>query len=330
MQAKVGKILIAKDIARTGSLVIGGSTENLAEGEVVVLDENRKIASAGITYADSKKLYVVEGLGETFSYVDPSSTSITCRKLLYSDAIDGAGVANYSGSAYTAPVEATFTLSGSLTPVVNNEYVLRVVYKDMEEHPGQFTYTYRVIASSTSLTTLYTDFVAAINGHKGARITASSTSGPDILTIVAKAYNDNESVDSLNEYKQVNPFLSLLSNDFGSVVITKTVNPKPGKGTWKLVRDEEKWSQGYEGATNRIKFPIILPTFRTVKNETYDCIVIKHNNWYTAADRKEEQVDITTKIFVPNTATTNQMDSILAVLNPWMASLPNAFNNVSF
>lgn len=330
MQAKVGKVIIGKDISRTASLVIGGSGENLANGEVVVLDKDRKIATPGITVSDSNKLYIVEGLGETYTYTTPAGSALTCRKVMYSDAIDGAGVTSYSGAAYTAAAEAVFTLSGSLTPVANEEYVLRIIYKDMEEHPGQFTYTYRVIASSTSLTTLYTDFVTEINKHVGRRVLASSTSGPDVLTITALAYNDNETLDTLNEYKQVNPSVHLFSNNFGSVVVTQTVRPTRGKGTWKQVRDEERWSQGYEGPTNRRQFPIILPSFRTVKDETYDTIVINHKNWFTAADRKEEQVDITTKIFIPNTATANQATDILAVLNPWMASLPKAFDSVSF
>ena len=330
MQTKVGKVFIGTDISRTSALVIGGSGENLGSGEIVVLDENRKIATPGLTFSDSKKLYIVEGLSDTYSYTNPAGTAITCRRVMYSDAIDGSGVSTYSGKAYTAPTEAVFTLSGSLTPVANEEYVLRIVYKDMEEHPGQFTYTYRVIASSTSLTTLYTDFAAAINSHIGARVTAVATSGPDVLTLTAKVYNDNTPVDTINSYKQVNPKVFLFSGNFGAVVVTQTVYPKPGSGTYKLVRDEEKYSQGYEGATNMIKFPIIRPAYRTVLNETYDTVVINHKNWYTDATRKEEQVDITTKIFIPNTATSNQMSSVLAVLNPWMASLPKAFDSISF
>ena len=324
------KVLIGKDISRTSSLVIGGSGDNIAEGEVVVLDANKSIMSAGATYSDSSKIYLVEGLGDTYSYTNPSGTAITARKLLYSDAIDGAGVSKFSGAAYTAATEAVFTLSGSLTPVVGEEYVIRVVYKDMEEHPGQYTYTYREVATSTTLATLYTAFAAQINAHVGARITAAATTGPDVLTITAKAYNDNETVDSINDYKQVNPKVFLFSDNFSSVVVTQTVYPTQGVGTWKLVRDEEKWSQGYEGQTNRTQFPVIGPDFRTVKSETYDVVVIKAENWFRSADGALKQTPITTKIYIPNTATSNQMSDILAVLNPWMASTPKALANVSF
>lgn len=329
MQAKPLNVLIGKDISRTASLIIGGSSENIAAGEIVVLDQNRAIMSAGATYDDTKKIYIVEALGDTYSYVTPGGTAVTAKKLIYSDAIDGAGISVYSGTSYTAAAEAVFTLSGSLTPVVGEEYVIRVIYKDMEEHPGQYTYTYRQVATTTTLSDLYDAFEAQINAHKGARISAVASTGPDVLTLTAKAYNDNETVDSINEYKQVNPKVFLFSDNFGSVVVTQTVLPTQGVGTWKLVRDEEKWAQGYRGISNRIQFPILKPDFRTIKDETYDVIVIKSDNWFRNNEGRLEQTPIITKIFIPNTATSNQMTNVLAVLNPWMASVPGAFANVS-
>lgn len=330
MQKKVEKVFILKDISRTSSLVIGGAGDNIAEGEGVVLDKDKNIASSGVTVADTDTLYIVEGLSETYDYVTPDGTSITgVRTLLYSDPIDGMSVSKWSAESYSAATEATVTLSGSLTPVVDEEYVIRVVYPDVEEHPGQSTYTYREIATSTSLTTLYAAFEAQINAHASARITASASTGPDVLTLTAKAYDDNGDVDSINEYKQVILEVFLQSDNFDSVVVTHTQAPFMGTGTWKVVRDEEKWAQGYNGLLNRTQFPTQVPTFRTVKDETYDCLVIRHNNWYMAGTNRLEQVDITTKIYVPYTATSNQMADILAVLNPWMASLPKAFPNVS-
>lgn len=330
MQAKVLKVLIGRDIARTSSLVIGGSGDNIALGEVVVLDANRNIMSAGDTYADTQKIYIVEGLSDTYDYVTPNGTAITgVRKLLYSDAIDGNGVSTYNATSYAAATEQVYTINyGTLTPVVDEEYSIRIVYKDMEEHPGQFTYTYRVVATSTTLADLHALFVAAVNNHIGTRVVASGTSPNLVLT--AKPYNDNATVDSINEYKQVNFEPFLFSDNFASdATVTHTTQPDKGDGTWQLVRDEEKWSQGYEGQTNRIHFPVIGPSFRTVLDETYDTIVINHKNWFTAADRTEKQVEIITKLFIPNTATSNQGGNILAVLNPWMASLPKSFPNVS-
>ncbi len=326
MQKKVEKVFILKDIIRTATLVIGGAGDNIADGEGVILDKDKNIITTGDTIDDTDTIYVVEGLTNTYDYVTPNGTSITgVRQLLTSDAIEGIAVTEWTGTSYAAAVEAVATLSGSITPVVGQEYVLRIVYPDIETHPGQFTYTYRVIATTAVLADLYNAFVAQINAHAERRINASYATS--VLTLTALPYDDNAEIDSVNEYKQVIFKVFLQSDNFDSVVVTYTANPFPGIGTWQLARDEEKWAQGYEGLLNRTAFPTQVPTFRTVKSETYDVLVIRHKNWYTAGTNREEQVDITTKIYIPVGA--GQATNILADLNPWMASLPKAFSNVS-
>lgn len=325
-QKKVENVFIATDIARTGSLVIGGSGDNIATGEIVVLDKNKNILAAGSTIADTDVIYIVEGLSDTYSYVTPGGTSVTgVSQLLTSSPIEGAAVSEWIGKSYAVATETVSTLSGAITPVVGEEYVLRIVYPDIHQHPGQFTYTYRVVATTAVLADLYNAFVAQINAHVERRIQASY--GASVLTLTALPYDDNSTVDSINEYAQVIFDVFLQSDNFDSVVVTKTVNPYPGVGTWRIVRDEEKWAQGYEGLLNRTAFPTQVPTFRTVKDETYDCLVIRHKNWYTAVTNREEQVDITTKIYIPVGA--SQTTNILAALNPWMASTPKAFSNVT-
>lgn len=330
MRKKVEKPFIGTDISRTASLVIGGASDNIANGEVVVLDKNKNILAAGSTIDDTDVLYIVEGLSTTYDYTTPNGTSVTgVRQLLYSDPIDGNAVTEWSGKSYAAAVEAVATLSGSLTPVVGEEYVLRIVYPDVVTHPGGHTYTYRYVAETTTLNDLYVALALQINQHPERRISAAATTGPDVLTLTALPYDDNATVDSVNEYAQVIFEVFMQSENFDSVAITYTASPYPGEGTWQLVRDQEKWSQGYEGLLNRTGFPTQVPTFRTVLNETYDTLIIRHKNWYTASTNREEQVDITTKIIIPVNASGNQMTDILAALNPWMASLPKAFDNVS-
>lgn len=333
-QEKFLKVIIGKDIARTSSLVIGGSTDNIAEGEVAVLNKYKQLMTTSTdTYADSDSIYIVEGLGDTYDYVTPDGTSITgVRKLLYSDKIDGNAVSVFSANTYTAAAEQVDTISfGTLTPTIDEEYVVKIVYTDMEERPGQVTKTYRVIATTTTLADLYAAFVSEINKDSNRRVVASG--GSTNLVLTALAYDDNETVDSINEYKQVTFKTFLYSDNFASdASITNTTRPTQGVGTWKLVRDEEKWSQGNEGFTNRIHFPILTPTFRTVKDETYDVIVINHKNWFTAANRQEKQVDITTKIFLATPSTTsteNQANEIETILNSWMASIPQPKANIT-
>lgn len=327
---KVENLFIGTDITRTADLsgFPEAASATLATGEILVLDEFKNIITTGDTIDDTDTIYIVEGLSGTFDYVTPNGTAVTgAKQLLTSKPIQGVAVTEWSGKSYAAPTEKVMTLTGSLTPVVGEEYVLRVVYTDVYEHPGQFTKTYRYVATSTSQDTLYTALASEINSDPYARVTAVATTSPSVLTLTAKTYGDNEALDSIDEYKQVIFDVFLQSDNFDSVVTTATANPSEGFGHWRVVRDEEKWAQGYDGVLNRTLFPTNIPAFRTVIDETYDCLIIRHKNWYTTAGEREEQVDITTKIYVPVGA--GQATNILADLNPWMASLPKAFPTVS-
>lgn len=335
MQGKVGKILIGKDISRTSSPVIGGASENLAVGEIFVLDANKNILSAGATYSDTKTIYLVEVLSDTYSYVNEAGTAVTgVHKLHYSDAIDGAGVAEYLGKAYAASTEEVWSIDlTGWTPMIGTEYRIKIIYKDLtnNDYPTQYSHSYQHIATTATLDTEGAAIAALINADSRSRVTATYTAGTNVLALTGIAYDDNAEVDSINEYAQVVFEVGLVSDNFDTYTSSAiTTSPSKGSGTYKLVRDEERWSLGYEGVFNRTAFPVLKPDYRTVKSETYDCVLIHHKNWITTAGNREEQVDITTKVFVPNTATSNQMSDVLGVLNPWMASLPKAFANVSF
>lgn len=336
MQAKVGKVLIGKDISRTATLTgfPESSSNNLADGEILVLDKNRNIMTAGSTYADSNIIYLVEGLSGTYNYANEAGTAVTgARKLLYSDAIDGAGVVNYLGKSYTAATEEVWNIDlTGWVPVVGTEYGIRIVFKDLthNDYPTQYTKTYRYTAATTAVDTEGAAFAALINSDVNRRVLAAYSTTPDILSLTALAYDDNDEIDSMNEYAQVMFEVGLVTNNFktlGAGANAISVYPSKGVGTYRLVRDEEYWSQNYEGLNSRMKFRATEPTMRTVKNQTYDCIVIQHKNWITSADRREVQVDITTKVFLPDSA--GQTSSILATLNTWMESLPKGFNSIS-
>jgi hypothetical protein len=330
MLKSVEKVFIAKG-DRTTSLQInapGTTATYIAAGEVAVLDKNKNLLTAGATVNDTDTIYIVEGSTETFSYTNEAGTAtVGARRLIYSDPIQGNGVSEYSGKAYDSAKEAVVTLSGTFTPVVGEVYKLRIVYKDMNERPGQVTRTYQFIGTDTDPDTVFAGLTALINADKIARVTATADSSAHTMTITGKEVDDDNEVTSISGYLQVNPKVFLYSDNFDDVVVTYTTLPTPGSGTWKLVRDEESWSMGYFGPTNRTKFPVILPTFRTVKDQMYDVIVIRHKNWYTAPDRYEKQVDITTKVYIPTSST--QTADILGILNTWMESLGKGFNSIS-
>jgi hypothetical protein len=335
MNTQVGKVLIGKDIDGTAlaTLVIGGSTDSIAEGELVVLDKNKKILASGKTYNDTDVIYIVEGLGTTYSYVNEAGTAVTgVQKLLYSDAIQGAAVTEYSGRSYTAPVEEVWNIDlTGWVPVVNTEYRIKIIYKDIYGHPGQVSKTYSLIAGTATLDTEGAAFAAVINADPDRRVNATYTTGTDVLALTAIAYDDDNELSSESPYSQVSFEVFLTSDNYNTLSTASanaiSVTPYAGDGYWKQVRDEEKWVRGYEGVLNNTAFPVIAPALRTVKDQTYDCIVIKSKNWFTTPDRREQQVDITTKVFLPDSA--GQTAKVLSVLNPWMESTPRGLSSIS-
>ena len=359
MYSRVKKVFIGKDISRTSSLVVfpylnGGSTaDNIADGEVVVLDKNRNPLTDGYTISESDTIYIAEGLSTEQTYANEAGTSITARKILLSEPIKGSMVRKYSGKAYTAKAERTTTLGYvNQTITAGDEYIMRIVYKDIKEHPGQYTHTYRWIADANTAASdaLMTKFAELINKHDGARVTAtvnSVGSNTDTTTLTAKAIPScTTSLNDIDEFRMVDFEVFFYWIDqtasgshgvgpFNAVTLSTDITytgPTYGQGTWELVRDAEKSviTQQF-GPTNRTHFPVITPDKRTVKSETYDTLVIEHDdmiqtpdNGYMKPTRKA------TVIFIPNTATSNQMGNVVGKLNSWMASTPGAFAAVSF
>lgn len=343
MLNRVKKVIVGKNIARTAALTASTlytGTNGPAAGEVVILDKNRNLLSAGATITDTDTIYVAVATSETYAVTNEAGTTTSgIRKLLLSDPIEGKHVKNYVGRAYAAPTECAVSISlAGYTPVAGDSYVLRLVYKDIPEHPGQFTHTYRVIAADATLDTLGAAIASEINGHSGARVTATYTSGTDVLALTAKVVTDASSLGSVNDidfYRQVNfeAFLWRYDNTNEKQVAlawTKTyTNPNPGAGQAKLVRDEEKRALGHKGITNQWYFPVIKPDLFVEMTLTYNTIVIESEKGYLAADNQYLKTQpLSTVIFLPVGA--GQTSNVLAVLNPWMASCPGQFDAVNF
>lgn len=345
MSKRVNKPIIGKEIARTGSLVIEGASQNIVAGEVVVLDKYKKLLAAGSTIADTDVIYLAVGTGKTHDYTLPDGTAVTSKRILsYSAPIQGISVINYEGliadSSATQQI-ATCDTSG-ITPVVGTEYVVRIVYKDINEHPGQFVQTFRYTSLDATIANLINAIVLEINqagpsGDIDSRVTASNSTNDLVLT--GRVIPNNETNDEIDEYSQVDFEVSLNSitsagaktNGFAGtgVAITTTYGgATPGNGNPKLVRDAEKLSLGYEGVTNTINFPVVKPTILTDMTKWYDAIIIEHDNVYESGETQYLQsTPITSEIFIP--AGSGQTTDVLGVLNGWMASLPKAFDNIT-
>lgn len=348
MFTRVNKILIGKDIDRDASVLDGSKFEvvaaNINDGEVLVLDKNKKVLVAGSTIADTDTIYICQGTGSTYSYTNPAGTAVTgVRKVIFSDPIEGAKVRSYVGRSYEAKAEqvTTFTITSGTTPAIGTQYVLRIVYKDINEHPGQFTQTYRFISTDTDIDTVGAGLAAAVNGHSGARVVAVYTAGADTLALTGKPIPERTSnLTDIDEFDMVrfDAVLNYVTStniwaNWAGVTVA-TTEASRGVGNWEEVRDIEKFTTGYMGVTDRRSFPVQVPDFSTVKSDYYDLIVIEHDKTYTSADNQYVKQAPLTTIIALETASTGinaygQAANILARLNPWMASCPGAFSAIS-
>ena len=141
-------------------------------------------------------------------------------------------------------------------------------------------------------------------------------------------FDRSDDVNAIDDYYQVTFKVALYSNNMGDVAITYTTRPVNGEGTWQKVRDAEKKALSYKGIMNRTVFPISYPAMRTVASTNYNCIAIEQDEAYTSATGSFEDTKATTELYIPSGA--GQLANVLAVLNPWMSSLPNAFNGITF
>jgi hypothetical protein len=348
MMTRVNKLLIGKDIDRTAGCVDEANlvtiAANIADGEILVLDKDKKILAAGATVADTDVIYICQGLPSTYNYSAPDGsggfTAVTgVRKVKISDPIEAGKVRLFSGKSYAAKVEQSTVFTNAAVSVpVGTEYILRIVYKDMFEHPGQFTQTYRFTATALDdEDAVFAGLAAAVNGHKGARVTATANAGADTLTIAGKAIPERtSSLNNIDEFDQVrfDVALNVVDSDGNWAAAplsaaTSTTEASAGVGTWEQVRDMEKFSNAYMGVTDTTTFPIAKPEWSTSTSETYDLIVIEHDKSYLSPDNQYVKQAPMTTIIAIDTGANGQTADVLARLNPWMASTPGAFANIA-
>jgi hypothetical protein len=351
MIQRTNKIFIGKDINRTAAVVDGmspmttssaGYLFSLVEGEIVILDKYKKVLGAGKTIADTDVIYICQGMGTTYDTQNEAASAMsTVRRVRLSDPIQGAKVKSYTGQSYAAASQqiTNLTVTG-ITVVKGTEYLIRVVYKDIWEHPGQFTATYRWIATDATLTTMTAQAIAKVNAHAGRRVQATESSAT-IITLTGKAIPScTTGLNDLDPFTMVEfdaflDYVSAVSSGYGGYwttfgAVKATTKASYGVGMWEHVRDIERAAWSYLGITNRTHYPIILPDACTVVGATYDIITIEHDAAYLSPDNQYvKQAPLTTQIafVVPSSGT--QETVVLGTLNTWLASCPGAFAPVS-
>lgn len=305
-------------ITRVDSVMIGKkcpasyTTVNaLNAGEVALFDENRVLIKNQDDALKASTIYVGVCTGD-MTVTIPNGTSSTKKVIEYSNAIQKASKPSYVTGNYKAPVAEKIEIDlTSAKPVIGHRYVLRIVYKDLYEAPGQFTHTYETVATSDVAVNLGNALLKKINKHANRRVTAELVGHK--LTLTAMPKDDNEGVYSLNEYSVVSMEASLyvtipgalLSNVPEAVagVTIKKIAGHPGKGSWKQVRDMEVRMLGYKGHVFTDAYPIIEPKRFVTEGMIYDYFIIKNDNLYLSPDNQYiKTTPLTTEVYVVHAA----------------------------
>lgn len=284
MFTKPSQVIIGKkvNIADTASLAIG---------DITVVDENMKAATAP---ADASALYIGVCTGKQ-EITLPNGTVNEVSIMKWSDRIQKASKPSFADGEFEAPKNAKIEIDLTAAElVVGHRYVLRILYKDMNIANFQFTHTYEHVATSELVDDLGNALLKQINKHANRRVNAVYAGSK--LTLTAKDKNYDDSVEALDEYSIVSMDASLyvtipgalLSNQPEAVtgaVITKTEG-KPGKGFWKQVRDVELRAMGYSGIVKTGAYPSIEQARMVTKGAKYNYVTIENDNLYLSPDNQ--------------------------------------------
>lgn len=310
MLTKPNTVFAAKQINTSGA--------GLAYGDIVVINANTGAVVASSTITTLASAPTAIQLGFVKSDGSIAKTQVINRK----------NIKNINYDAYVAPVLASATVNfGSVTPVIGNRYVLRLIFRDIYEHPGQFTQSYEFIATTTDATDIATAITTAINAHKGARVTAVIAG--DSIALTAKDVTANgfstQGLEAITPYSQVQmkvvAYTTVPTSRYVSAydaipgISITVVESSPGKGNPYIVRDREQAALGYKGITYRTEFPIIKPTLDVDLTKTYDSMVIEFSNQYQSPDNQYvKSTDCASEVYVDhaNTGTLSTLEGLIA------------------
>lgn len=285
------------------------TADALAAGDVALFNENKALIETAAEAATASSLYVGVA-GSKINVTMPDGSVAQKANIDFSNEIKKNSKPSAVIGKYVAPVEEKIVIAlTDATIVAGNRYVLRIVYKDMYEAAWQFTHTYEVYAESATAADLAAAIVKKINAHKNRRVQATVSSA--VITLTAMPKDDNEGVDSLNEYSVVTMEASLYETIPGALLanqpkavagatIAKTVG-NPGKGYWKQVRDAEVRNMGYKGHVFTGAYPSVEQARKVVEGAEYDYAIIENDNLYLSNDNQYiKTTPLTTEVYCPS------------------------------
>ena len=291
-----------------------------AAGDVVLIDGNTGAVKdvADIAECSSIQIGLVQADGSTIKK---------------SGQIYKHGIKNVLYNAYAAKTESTVSFDWTgVTLVPGYRYVIRLIYKDLYEHPGQFTHSYEHIATAAdTIDTLGAALAAKINAHKGARCTATYTALTNVLLCTAKAITANDVTmmgkEGITPYSQVQmtgaAYYTVPNSAFSSHtaipgITISVVASKPGKGNPYVIRDREQAALAYKGITYRTTWPIIKPELNVDLTETYDEFVLEYAANYQSPDNQYvKATDLAVEVYTEAGEGSADLDDLRGAIAVW-------------
>lgn len=285
MNTKVYKMLVAANqtdgngTATTGNVL---SSSNPANGVVAILDNKNNVMDSSPTYAEAvaagPSVFIAQGVTGRYPITSLPIQLANIRGAvlgLYNPACRQTSCVGYNRVTATGQLEANASSTDTKT------YVLHIAFLgDKETYSNRTNYrTYQYVAPASATQLMVATYFAnrinndpmalatAIVAGNGTSFTAATSTAPLIMgSSGATNYgieitsNAQPSWDSSNR-----PFMDFfkVTVDTGFTSTTVVSTPQEhviGNGTLQHVRELEYNGQGWDGFTNRSKFPFPSPT----------------------------------------------------------------------
>jgi hypothetical protein len=291
----------------------------LDDGEISFLKDDGTIMAAGATFANTKSIKLIQkrnsSLGQTY---------------LFGAVMNGLFITSYKKSTYVAPAEQVSTVTvvantaTTYDSTKTNQIIkLRINFKGDKTFYSERTeakvFEY-VLQSGDTPTTIATALTALIVADKStaAQVTATSAGAVITLTGLPKQF-------TLGYFKYGKCYFDVVSDFSATIALVTAVNK--GNGTYEEVAELEWFVSGEDGASNKQIYPVATGRADATVGKTYDICAIEY---YGATDRskpvsgsKPSRALLYIAFEKNADATTLQSTKIYAILDPYMASLPN-------
>lgn len=295
---------------------------DLLPKEIGIYTEDNVNATAGLTITDTPYLRIVQG----------TSNNSQSRQLIDTREIKHVDVTSFSGRAYRAPQRQVVTVSNWVFDTSKDyQIVVEQVlpFFDMPAVRPRNTYVFTPLLTDTLAT-----FLASIALYINTAEVGLGAERQYLVTSTATALVFTAITDYAAHVVSVFEFTGCY--DCGNTtyerlaVSTETIPWREGNGTCDKLLEIEENLKALLGFDNIVGYPVIRDVNYIECPKCYDVIVITHNNTYeTGSTGGAAFVVKPLLIYIVAPTCSGVLNSLLAVLNPWMLSTLRALPPVT-